>query len=226
MRIVALSLLVPVDSHPCRLSEQSGKSEEVAGPIQRRIPGLCQGMRRSRDRRGRKNADRREADQGTDGGSRSQEKRTRRTVQATGRPSCAAPERDSRCTAVKPYRCKASRNQRRRRDETNEETNPYRARRWVCGGDCNRSRMHNSVPASSSILRRRATPLRRSNTKRQSIANEVQQIEQGQQIFTNTVKIATTALQAYNVAKQQYELTHQMILAPTDALCAISVSNF
>jgi hypothetical protein len=47
-----------------------------------------------------------------------------------------------------------------------------------------------------------------------SIANEVHQIEQGQQIFTNTVKIATTALQAYNVAKQQYQLTHQMILAP------------
>ena len=47
-----------------------------------------------------------------------------------------------------------------------------------------------------------------------SIANEAQQIEQGQQIFTNTVKIATTALQAYNVAKQQYDLVHQMILAP------------
>ena len=50
--------------------------------------------------------------------------------------------------------------------------------------------------------------------EQRSIANEVRQIEQGQQIFTNTVKIATTALQAYNVAKQQYELTHQMILAP------------
>jgi hypothetical protein len=47
-----------------------------------------------------------------------------------------------------------------------------------------------------------------------SIANEALQIEQGQQIFSNTIKIATTALQAYNVAKQQYELTHQMILAP------------
>jgi hypothetical protein len=47
-----------------------------------------------------------------------------------------------------------------------------------------------------------------------SIANEVHQLEQGQQIFTNTVKIATTALQAYNVAKQQYSLTHQMMLAP------------
>ena len=47
-----------------------------------------------------------------------------------------------------------------------------------------------------------------------SIANEVHQLEQGQQIFTNTVKIATTALQAYNVAKQQYSLTHQMMRAP------------
>ena len=47
-----------------------------------------------------------------------------------------------------------------------------------------------------------------------SIANEAEQIAQGQQIFTNTVKIATPALQAYNVAKQQYELVHQMILAP------------
>ena len=46
-----------------------------------------------------------------------------------------------------------------------------------------------------------------------SIANEAQQLEQGQQIFTNTVKIATTALEAYNVLKQQYQLTHQMILA-------------
>jgi hypothetical protein len=47
-----------------------------------------------------------------------------------------------------------------------------------------------------------------------SIANGIKQIQQGQQIFTNTVKIATTALQAYNVAKQQYQLTHQMVLAP------------
>jgi hypothetical protein len=47
-----------------------------------------------------------------------------------------------------------------------------------------------------------------------SISNQFQQIEQGQQIFSNTVKIATTALQAYNVAKQQYEIVHQMILAP------------
>ena len=51
--------------------------------------------------------------------------------------------------------------------------------------------------------------------EQKSIANEVQQIEQGQQIFSNTVKIATTALQAYNVATQQYQLAHEMILAPT-----------
>lgn len=48
----------------------------------------------------------------------------------------------------------------------------------------------------------------------QSIANQAQQIEQGQQIFTNTVKIAATALQTYNVVMQQYQLTQQMILAP------------
>jgi len=47
-----------------------------------------------------------------------------------------------------------------------------------------------------------------------SISNQFHQIEQGQQIFSNTVKIATTALQAYNVAKQQYNLVHQMTLAP------------
>jgi hypothetical protein len=47
-----------------------------------------------------------------------------------------------------------------------------------------------------------------------SIANQAQQIEQGQQIFSNTVKIAATALQTYNTVKQQYQLTHQMILAP------------
>ena len=47
-----------------------------------------------------------------------------------------------------------------------------------------------------------------------SISNQLQQIEKGQQIFSNTVKIATTALQAYNLAKQQYNLVHQMMLAP------------
>jgi hypothetical protein len=47
-----------------------------------------------------------------------------------------------------------------------------------------------------------------------SISNQIQQIENGQQIFSNTVKIASTALQTYNQLKQQYNLDHQMILAP------------
>ena len=49
----------------------------------------------------------------------------------------------------------------------------------------------------------------------QSILNQIQQIEQGQQLFTTTVKIAETALQTYNVAKQQYQLSYQMTLAPS-----------
>ena len=49
----------------------------------------------------------------------------------------------------------------------------------------------------------------------QSILNQIQQIEQAQQLFTTTVKIAETALQTYNVAKQQYQLSYQMTLAPS-----------
>jgi hypothetical protein len=49
----------------------------------------------------------------------------------------------------------------------------------------------------------------------QSLANEATQIENGTKIFTNTVKIASTALQTYNQIKQQYDLYHQMILAPS-----------
>ncbi len=53
----------------------------------------------------------------------------------------------------------------------------------------------------------------RNETK--SITNQIQQIEQGQQLFTTTVKMAATALQTYNTVMQQYQLTHQMILAPS-----------
>jgi uncharacterized protein YktA (UPF0223 family) len=42
----------------------------------------------------------------------------------------------------------------------------------------------------------------------------MQQIENGQQIFSNTVKIASTALQTYNQIVQQYQLYRQMMLAP------------
>jgi len=48
----------------------------------------------------------------------------------------------------------------------------------------------------------------------QSINNQMQQIENGQNVFTNTVKIAETAIQTYNQIVQQYNLYHQMILAP------------
>jgi hypothetical protein len=47
-----------------------------------------------------------------------------------------------------------------------------------------------------------------------SIQNEAQQIEEGQEIFTNTTKIAATAIQTYNTVKQQYNLYRQMMLAP------------
>ena len=40
-----------------------------------------------------------------------------------------------------------------------------------------------------------------------SIANEIQQIEQGQKIFTNTVKLADNAIATYNLA-------HQMAMMP------------
>ena len=66
--------------HPCRLSEQSGKGETVAGSIQRRIPGLCQGLHRSSDRRIIGTSDRRKANSGADSGPGSQEERTRRAV--------------------------------------------------------------------------------------------------------------------------------------------------
>jgi hypothetical protein len=48
-----------------------------------------------------------------------------------------------------------------------------------------------------------------------SLQNEATQIETGTQIFTNTVKLAATALQTYNTVQQQYNLYHQMILAPS-----------
>ena len=47
-----------------------------------------------------------------------------------------------------------------------------------------------------------------------SIQNEAEQIEEGQQIFTNTTKIAATAIQTYNTIQQQYNLYRQMMLAP------------
>jgi len=57
------------------------------------------------------------------------------------------------------------------------------------------------------ILRQSPTVVQMNTRK---IISTIPADEQGQQIFTNTVKIATTALQAYNVAKQ-HKPRHQMI---------------
>ena len=46
-------------------------------------------------------------------------------------------------------------------------------------------------------------------------AHAISQIKQGAQIFTNTAKIASTALQTYNTVMQQYQLARQMIQAPS-----------
>src|SRR3954470_20426327 len=43
--------LAPVDYEQRRLPKQDRESEEVAGSVQRRIPRVCQVLRRSRDRR-------------------------------------------------------------------------------------------------------------------------------------------------------------------------------
>src|ERR1035438_2286591 len=44
-----------------------------------------------------------------------------------------------------------------------------------------------------------------------SIANEIQQIEQGQKIFTNTVKLADNAIATYNLAHQNPRETQRRI---------------
>src|SRR5271170_8302382 len=170
-------------------------------------------MRRSRDRRGRKNADRREADQGTNGGSRSQEKGTRRTVQAADGPPCGAPERDSRCTAVEPYRCKASRKQRRRRDETMKKLTLTVLAVWFAAA---LQPFANAQFGSGIVFdpTQSGHAIVQIEHEEQSISNQFQQIEQGTKIFTNTVKIATTALQTYNTVQQQYNLYRQMMNSP------------
>src|ERR1700675_1123755 len=59
-----------------------------------------------------------------------------------------------------------------------------------------------------------AHPITQIEHEERSIKNQIQQIENGQQVFCNTVKSGSTALQTYNQLKQQYNLYHQMILAP------------
>ena len=113
MRIVALSLLALWTLTLAGCESKAEKVKKLQDQYNAEIPGLRQGLSRSGDRRIGGSSDGKEADARRDRSPSSQEEGTRSTVQAAGRPSCAAPERDSRCTAVKPYRCKASRSQRR-----------------------------------------------------------------------------------------------------------------
>src|ERR1017187_6938115 len=47
-----------------------------------------------------------------------------------------------------------------------------------------------------------------------SLENEATQIEQGTRIYTNAVKMATTALNTYGTVMRQYNLYHQMVQSP------------
>src|ERR1039458_9574032 len=47
-----------------------------------------------------------------------------------------------------------------------------------------------------------------------SLENEATQIEQGTRIYTNAVKMATTALNTYCTVMRQYNLYHQMVQSP------------
>jgi hypothetical protein len=48
------------------------------------------------------------------------------------------------------------------------------------------------------------------------LANDAIKIQNGQQMFTTTAKMAATALQTYNTVQQQYNLYHGMMLAPAN----------
>src|SRR5208337_2661635 len=143
----------------------------------------------------------------------------------TGRPSCAAPERDSRCTAVKPYRCKASRSQRRRRDETNEETNPYRGRRCVCGGiatgrECPIRFWHRVRPDT-------VGPCRYANRTRRTIHRQPIPADSARPTDFHEYRedryYGPTSLQRCKTAVRAHASDDSR---STDALCAISVSDF
>ena len=68
----------------------------------------------------------------------------------------------------------------------------------------------------------RPTPSPRSSTRNGRSANKIHQIEKGQQIFTITGLIATTALQAYNVAKAAIPTHESDDPCAKDASCAAS----
>ena len=81
MRIVALSLLFLWTLTLAGCQSKAAKVKKLQDQYNAEYPAYAKACLDG-DRRSRKTSDRREADQGADSGSRSQEKRTRRTVQA------------------------------------------------------------------------------------------------------------------------------------------------
>ena len=84
MRIVALSLLVLWTLTLAGCQSKAAKVKQLQDQYNAEYPAYAKECVDPEDRWSRKTADRREADRGADGGPRSQEKRTRRTVQARG----------------------------------------------------------------------------------------------------------------------------------------------
>ena len=88
MRIIALSLLLLSALALAGCQSKAEKVKKLQDQYNAEYPAYAKDLPGRRHLRCRKNADRREADRGADGGSRSQEERAGGTVQARGRPSC------------------------------------------------------------------------------------------------------------------------------------------
>ena len=84
MRIVALSLLLLSTLTLAGCQSKAEKMKKLQDQYNAEYPAYAKACLERRQRRSRKTSDRREADRGADGGPRSQEKRTRRAVQARG----------------------------------------------------------------------------------------------------------------------------------------------
>jgi hypothetical protein len=142
-------------------------------------------------------------------------KERRCAVQAASRPPCGFQKPDSCRAAVTPNRCLTTTTIHRKREENPmRKTNPSPHSPSDSLRHCSPLRTRSSVPASSSTPRNR--PRHRADRTRRTIhlANQFQQIENGTKIFTNTVKIATTALQTYNTVQAAVQPLHQMMNSP------------
>ena len=84
MRIVALSLLVLWTLTLAGCQSKAAKVKQLQDQYNAEYPAYAKDCLDPEDRRSSRTSDRREADSGADSGPRSQEERTRRTVQARG----------------------------------------------------------------------------------------------------------------------------------------------